>query len=145
MHNIFERLEIKQFFGEHVPLDSWAFSACSVQIPSFITLAMPQFDVIALRETWLDSSVSSHELLPSGYAISRRDRENKRGGGVILAVKDTIKSDQFKFNSTSLEIVGTVINSLFNKVLVCLCYRLPNAGPEFLQEFIRFLKCANES
>ena len=76
--------------------------------------------------------------------ISRRDRKNKRGGGV-LAVKDTIKSDQFKFTSTSLEIVGTVINSLSNKVLVCVCYRPPNAGPEFLQEFIRFLKCANES
>ena len=70
--------------------------------------------------------------------ISRRDRENKRGGSVVLAVKDTIKSDQFKFTSTSLEIVGTVINSLPNKVLVCVCYRPPNAGPEFLQEFIRF-------
>ena len=98
-----------------------------------------------MTETWLDSSVSNHELLPSGYLISRRDRENKRGGGVVLAVKDTIKSNQFKFTSTSLEIVGTVINSLSNKVLVCVCYRPPNAGPEFLQEFIRFLKCANES
>ena len=28
---------------------------------------------------------------------------------------------------------------------MCVCYRPPNAGPEFLQEFIRFLKCANES
>ena len=27
---------------------------------------------------------------------------------------------------------------------MCLCYR-PNAGPEFLQEFRRFLKCPNES
>jgi hypothetical protein len=29
-----------------------------------------QFDVIALTETWLDSSISNHELLPSGYKIS---------------------------------------------------------------------------
>ena len=28
---------------------------------------------------------------------------------------------------------------------MCVCYRPPNAGPEFLQEFLRFLKCANES
>ena len=77
--------------------------------------------------------------------ISRRDRENKRGGGVVLAVKDTIKSNQFKFTSTSLEIAGTVINSWSNKVLVCVCCRPPNAGPKFLQEFIRFLKCAKES
>jgi hypothetical protein len=40
-----------------------------------------QFDVIALTEIWLDSSISNHELLPTGYRILRRDRENKRGGG----------------------------------------------------------------
>ena len=73
-----------------------------------VIVSTNQLDVIALTETWLDSSVSYHELLPSGYMISRRDREDKCGGGVVLTVKDTIKSDQFKFTST-LEIVGTVI------------------------------------
>ncbi len=86
-----------------------------------------QFDIIALTETWLDSSVSNLELLPSGYKITRRDRENKRGGGVVLAVKDSIKSEKFKFTSTSLELVGTVINTLSNDILVCVCYRPPNA------------------
>ena len=53
--------------------------------------------------------------------ISRHDRENKRGdgAGVVIAIKDTIKSDQFKFTSASLEIGGTVLNSLSSKVLVC--------------------------
>ena len=104
-----------------------------------------QFDVIALTETWLDSSVSNHELLPSGYKISRRDRERKRGGGVVLAVKDSIKTEPFKFTSSSLELVGIVIKSLSNSFLVCVSYRPPNAGPEFLQEFSRFLKCADVS
>ena len=75
----------------------------------------------------------------------RKPARYKRGAGIVVAVKDTIISDQFKFTSTSLESVGTVINSLSNKVLVCVCYRPPNAGPEFLQEFRRFLKCAKES
>ncbi len=44
-----------------------------------------------------------------------------------------------------MELVGTVINTLSNYILVCVCYRPPNAGPDFLQEFSRFLKCANES
>ena len=78
-----------------------------------------QFDVIALMETWLDNSISNHDLLPCGYRILRRDRENKRGGGVLLAVKDSIKTELFKFTSTSLEHVGTVIKTLSNNVSLC--------------------------
>ena len=54
---------------------------------------------------WLDNSISNHELLPCGYIISRRDRENKRGGGVLLAVKDSMKTEPFKFTSTTLELL----------------------------------------
>ena len=104
-----------------------------------------QFDVIALSETWLDSSVSNDELIPNGYMIIRRDRQDKRGGGVLLAVKDSIKTDPFNFTSISLELAGVVINSLSKKLLVCVCYRPPNAGNEFHEEFDRFLKCVNDS
>ena len=31
------------------------------------------FDVIALTETWLHSSVADHEIIPNGYQIIRRD------------------------------------------------------------------------
>ena len=92
-----------------------------------------------------DSSILNHELLPIGYNIFRRDREGKRGGGVLLAIKDSIKTDQFNFTSQSLEIVSVVVNSMSKNVLVCVCYRPPNAGIEFHQEFERFLKFANES
>jgi hypothetical protein len=45
----------------------------------------------------------------------------------------------------SLEIVSVVVNSMSKNVLVCVCYRPPNAGIEFHQEFERFLKFANDS
>ena len=104
-----------------------------------------QFDVIALTETWLDSSISNHELLPTGYRIIRRDRENKRGGGVLLAVNNSIKTVPFNFTSKSLELVSVVINCLPKRVLVCVCYRPPNADAEFLQEFNRFFKSLADS
>ena len=44
-----------------------------------------------------------------------------------------------------MELVGTVIKTLCNDILVCVCYRPPNAGPDFLKEFSRFFKCADES
>jgi hypothetical protein len=39
-----------------------------------------------------------------------------------------------------LELVSVVINRLPKRVLVCVCYRPPNADAEFLQEFNRFVK-----
>ena len=51
-----------------------------------------QFDIIAITETWLHSSISNHELLPVGYNVSRHDHQSKRGGGVLLAIKGSIQT-----------------------------------------------------
>jgi hypothetical protein len=40
-------------------------------------------------ETWIDSSVKDAQILPGGFNIYRNDR-NLNGGGVLLAVKDTL-------------------------------------------------------
>lgn len=104
------------------------------------------FDVIALTETWLDNSISNHEILQNGYKITRRDRQNgKRGGGVLLAVKDSITIEPFNFTSKTLELASVVINSFSKKVLVSVCYRPPNAGIEFLHDLNSFLKFAFDS
>lgn len=38
-----------------------------------------------------------------------------------------------------------ILSNSFLVCLVCVRYRPPNGGPEFLQEFYRFLKCADVS
>ncbi|KAL4714145.1 hypothetical protein ACJJTC_008499 [Scirpophaga incertulas] len=60
------------------------------------------YDVICLTETWLDDTVCSKELIDDRYIVYRRDRSdlfkekyNKAyGGGVLVAVRKTIKSYQ---------------------------------------------------
>ena len=42
-------------------------------------------------ETWLRNSILNSEILPTGYTIYRFDCPN-RGGGVLLAIKETIVS-----------------------------------------------------
>ena len=53
------------------------------------------FDVIAIMETciWLSDNIYSNEILPKNYNIIRRDCDT-RGGGVLLAVKDSIPFKQ---------------------------------------------------
>ena len=77
--------------------------------------------------------------------VLRCDRKNKGGGGILLAVKNSIKTVPFNFTSKSLELVSVVINCLPKRVLVCVCYRPPNADTEFLQEFNRFVKSVVDS
>ena len=50
-------------------------------------------DLLAITETWLKPHILDCELLPGlNFTIHRRDRENRSGGGVMLAVKNTIQS-----------------------------------------------------
>ena len=44
------------------------------------------FPLIAITETWLDSSFMDFELVLNDYCVHRKDRRDRRGGGVLLAV-----------------------------------------------------------
>ena len=57
-----------------------------------LSLAMSQYDVIVLTETWLDETVSDGELSFDGYQIHRCDRDfaatgKSQGGGVLICVR----------------------------------------------------------
>ena len=49
-----------------------------------------KFDIVTVSETWLDDTVFDHEILPTGYTIFRKDRVDRRGGGVLMAFKSDI-------------------------------------------------------
>ena len=51
------------------------------------------FSIVCITETWLNSDIFDNEILPSGYSIYRKDRDS-RGGGVLLAIKDSISSSR---------------------------------------------------
>ena len=53
-------------------------------------LSMDSFDVIALTETWLDVNFEDKELGLEGYNIFRKDRQGKRGGGLLMAIKGPV-------------------------------------------------------
>ena len=49
------------------------------------------YDIIAITETWLSDNLLDQEIIPTSYTIYRKDR-SPRGGGVMLAVKNSIPS-----------------------------------------------------
>ena len=47
-----------------------------------------RLDIICVNETWLNN-VFNYELLNDDYIIFRKDRESRRAGGVLIAIRDS--------------------------------------------------------
>lgn len=58
-----------------------------VQLKTLVALRKP--DVVSICETWL-------KLPKSDWNVYRHDREGKRGGGVLVAVRKYLNSDHKK-------------------------------------------------
>ena len=57
------------------------------------------------------SAILDHEMLPSCYGIYRRDRgEDKRGGGVLIAIKNDVASARSTDLETNCELVVVLVN-----------------------------------
>ena len=46
--------------------------------------------IIGITESWANNDITDAELGLEGYAMFRKDRLGRRGGGVLLYIKDTI-------------------------------------------------------
>ena len=56
--------------------------------------------MIILTETWLRQGINNAEFFDDSFTVFRRDREKKRGGGVLIATKND------KFASEEIQIEG---------------------------------------
>lgn len=99
-------------------------------------------DVIALTETFLNSSVINTELFPPGYVVFRKDRANEAGwGGVLLAVKDTCKAKlvtDIDGITSKCEVLFVLVSRKNVKFLICVVYCPPNYKEN---EYLEVLSC----
>ena len=52
--------------------------------------------IIGITESWANTDISDAELGLTGYVMFRKDRIGRRGGGVILYVKESIQAYEIK-------------------------------------------------
>ena len=71
---------------------------------------------------WNLSSISDHELHLQGYNFYRKDRQGKRGGGVLLAVKSHLTCLRRRDLETEVEMLACVIYTSLSLCFV-FCYR----------------------
>ena len=66
---------------------------------TYLNTLQTSSDIILLTETWLHPDINNRELFHASYNVYRQDRKHSpgglsRGGGVLIAVRNTIKSEQ---------------------------------------------------
>ena len=69
-------------------------------------------DVVIATETWLDPIITNNQVFPPNYTVRRKDRENSKGGGVLIAVKNTYLSADVPEVQTDCEITWIKIKIL---------------------------------
>ena len=105
-------------------------------------------DIVCVNETWLTKDISNDEILHPGFTIYRKDRTNRRGGGVLIAIRmesfQSVKEYSLHMDELEqLKIVATEVKTATDqKLLFCCCYRPPNADISWMDQFKTFLNCA---
>ena len=88
--------------------------------------------VIALTETWIDSSISNHEIFIPGYSSIRRDR-SRHGGGILLYITESITINSTNTNETS-ELLFVDLRLKHCSIMIGLFYRPPSSQPSSLSD-----------
>jgi len=82
-------------------------------------------DVLCISETKLDDTVHTSEFLPSGYVGFRKDRV-RGGGGVMVAVKETLPACDIVMDDVTGEVCWVRIDTKDNPLYVGAFYRTPS-------------------
>ena len=95
------------------------------------------YDIIALSETWLHSSIYDSELFHSDFVVYRCDRTAltstfSRGGGVLVSVRSIYSSEKISVPSAeALEIVFVKVQMKVNLYVCCLYIPRPSDNNVF--------------
>ena len=86
------------------------------------------FKILVFTETWLKPQIRDTEILSDQYQIYRKDRLNKMGGGVFIAVHNSIASEHiFVTEHPKIEFVCVKLKYLNCNFIITCSYIPPNS------------------
>ena len=88
--------------------------------------------VIGITESWANKDIVDDELALTGYVMFRKDRRERRGGGVILYIKESIQAYEIILKSEvdCEEAIWCYIVTIKSTLTIGVVYRSPNIGQE---------------
>lgn len=107
------------------------------------------YDIVALTETWLNSSINNSELFSNEYVVFRRDRDAnltgmERGGGVIVGIKRCFVAKRLFELETESENMWIKLKLSNNySVILSIVYFSPSSNFETYKNFFEKLDLYN--
>ncbi|MCP3661954.1 MAG: hypothetical protein GY696_05560, partial [Gammaproteobacteria bacterium] len=103
-------------------------------------LEVYSFDVLALQETKLCSSIKQSEVEVENYSLFRKDRikNGRNGGGVGLYVRESLQPRRLSIRAASnLEMIAVEVWFGRKRIIVVSVYNPPSANTEdFMSDFL---------
>ena len=108
-----------------------------------LILEITQLDTFCLTETWLDYTIENEEIQVNNYNVLRNDR-NRRGGGVLIYVRDDFEYKERKdLSFNEVESVWIEVQNYENTPVIIGCmYRPPDKGPDYFDNMTDTLEKA---
>ena len=97
-------------------------------------------NIIIGTETWLTESIHSSEIFPSSYNVYRKDRKGTIGGGVLIAIRTDVISEQLSADSDTESIYATVTLEKGNRLIIGALYRPPSSSAEYMDNLCSSLE-----
>ena len=84
--------------------------------------------IIGITESWANNDITDAELGLEGYAMFRKDSMGRRGGGVLLYIKDTIPAYEVQLQEEAdcNEAIWCKLVTGHTTVTIGIVYRCPN-------------------
>ena len=85
--------------------------------------------IIGITESWANNDITNAELELEGYVMFRKDRIGRRGGGVLLYIKDTIPAYEVQLQEEAdcnEAIWCNLVTTGHTTVIIGVVYRCPN-------------------
>lgn len=88
--------------------------------------------IIALTETWLNSTIKASEVQLPSYHLYRRDR-SRQGGGVAIYIHESLQVKAWNYHPNA-ELLSVIVPSSMGLLLLAVMYRPPGLDSD-LSEF----------
>ena len=99
--------------------------------------------IIGITESWANKDIVDAELSLTGYAMFKKDRREKRGGGESLHIKESVQAYEITLKSEAdcEEAIWCNIVTRNSTLTIRVVYRSPNIGQE---EDVKLQKAISE-
>ena len=112
----------------------------------FLAALHCHYDLILLSETWLRPSIASSEFIDlSVFHMVRHDRARRTGGGVLIAIRNTLKFRGIDFGPgradfPDIALAGVFIASVVDpSIFIIVVYIPPSTSLVVYEDFLDFL------